>query len=163
VRRVSRVTKLQRIYLPTISAHTARCGAALQICIRKVAPCILLNYLLRYVHFSDRKSQLSPPAEFNAECAIKCCCSLVATVLTTSNAITFIYRHIFSCSSPYSTSYFFTYSFFLSHGRRTCREKLLGRPRYRWTIVLQLRLVEQGRKVWTGFIWLRIRTSGGLL
>jgi hypothetical protein len=44
-------------------------------------------------------------------------------------------------------------------GRRT-----LGRPRRRWedNIKMDLRVVGWGG-VWTGSIWLKIRTSGGLL
>jgi hypothetical protein len=30
-------------------------------------------------------------------------------------------------------------------------------------IILELILGKRGRKVWTGFIWLKIGTSGGLL
>jgi hypothetical protein len=30
-------------------------------------------------------------------------------------------------------------------------------------IILKLISEKRGRKLWTGFIWLRIRTSGGLL
>jgi len=39
----------------------------------------------------------------------------------------------------------------------------LGRPREKREIILQLILEKQWAKVWVGFIWLRIGTSGGLL
>jgi hypothetical protein len=39
----------------------------------------------------------------------------------------------------------------------------LGRPRRRWRIIFIWVFEKQGGKVWTGFIWLRIGTSGGLL
>jgi hypothetical protein len=38
----------------------------------------------------------------------------------------------------------------------------LVRPRNRWSIILDRILGVQIGKVWTGFIWLRIGTSGGL-
>jgi len=38
----------------------------------------------------------------------------------------------------------------------------LGRPRRRWEDNIRKGLRETGGRVWTGFIWLRIRTSGGL-
>jgi hypothetical protein len=38
----------------------------------------------------------------------------------------------------------------------------LGRPRHRWEVNIRMDLREIGW-VWTGFIWLRIGTSGGLL
>jgi hypothetical protein len=38
------------------------------------------------------------------------------------------------------------------------RKRSLGKPRRRWVIILKWILV-----VWTGLIWLRIWTSGGLL
>jgi hypothetical protein len=44
-----------------------------------------------------------------------------------------------------------------------CREELLGRPRHGWRIMLEWILEKQGGKVWAGFIWLKIVTSGGLL
>jgi hypothetical protein len=40
-------------------------------------------------------------------------------------------------------------------------KRLLGRPRRRWQKSLDLRDIGWG--VWTGFIWLRIETSGRLL
>jgi hypothetical protein len=44
-------------------------------------------------------------------------------------------------------------------GKRT-----LGRPRRRWEDNMRMDLREIGwGGVWTGFIWLRIGTSGGLL
>jgi hypothetical protein len=39
----------------------------------------------------------------------------------------------------------------------------LGRPRLRWEIILEWILRKEGGEVWTGCIWLRIRTSGRLL
>jgi hypothetical protein len=41
----------------------------------------------------------------------------------------------------------------------------LGRPRRRWedNIKMDLREIGRGGVVWTGLIWLRIGTSGGLL
>jgi hypothetical protein len=38
-----------------------------------------------------------------------------------------------------------------------------GSPRRRWKTILEWNLGENGGKVWTGFIWLRIETSGGIL
>jgi hypothetical protein len=38
----------------------------------------------------------------------------------------------------------------------------LGRPRCRWVDHIKMDLIEDG-VVWTGLIWLRIGTSGGLL
>jgi hypothetical protein len=38
----------------------------------------------------------------------------------------------------------------------------LGRPRHRWVDNIKMDLREIGM-VWTGSIWLRIKTSGGLL
>jgi len=39
----------------------------------------------------------------------------------------------------------------------------LGRPRPRWEDNIKMDLKEVGWGVWTGLIWLRIRTGGGLL
>jgi hypothetical protein len=39
---------------------------------------------------------------------------------------------------------------------------LLGRPRRRWEDNIRMDLTE-GKKVWTGFIWLRIGTSDRLM
>jgi len=39
----------------------------------------------------------------------------------------------------------------------------LGRPRRRWKMILKWILKEQGGRLWTGLIWLRIGTCGGLL
>jgi hypothetical protein len=41
-------------------------------------------------------------------------------------------------------------------------KKPLGRPRRRWEDNIRMDLREDG-VVWTGLIWLRIRTSGGPL
>jgi hypothetical protein len=38
----------------------------------------------------------------------------------------------------------------------------LGSPKYRWKDNINMDLKESGR-VWTGFFWLRMWTSGGLL
>jgi hypothetical protein len=38
-----------------------------------------------------------------------------------------------------------------------------GRSRHGWEVNVRMDLREMGGKVWTGFIWLRIGTSGGLL
>jgi hypothetical protein len=38
-------------------------------------------------------------------------------------------------------------------------ERSIGRPRRRWECILE----KYGAKLWTGFIWLRLQTSGGLL
>jgi hypothetical protein len=43
-------------------------------------------------------------------------------------------------------------------GRRT-----LGRPRRRWRIILKWILKKWDGEAWTGLIWLRIGTGGGLL
>jgi hypothetical protein len=39
----------------------------------------------------------------------------------------------------------------------------LGRPRCRWEHRITMDLRETGWRVWSGFIWLRIGTGGGLL
>jgi hypothetical protein len=39
----------------------------------------------------------------------------------------------------------------------------LGKPRVRWEDNMKMGLQEMGLGTWTGFIWLRIRTVGGLL
>jgi hypothetical protein len=39
----------------------------------------------------------------------------------------------------------------------------LGRPRCRWKDNIGMGFKEIGGKVWTGYNWLRIGTSGGLL
>jgi hypothetical protein len=38
----------------------------------------------------------------------------------------------------------------------------IGRPQHRWKDTIRMDLRKQGKKLWTGFLWLRIRTSGGL-
>jgi hypothetical protein len=45
-----------------------------------------------------------------------------------------------------------------SEGRRP-----LGRPRRRWKDYIKMDLKEVGWGAWTGLIWLRIRTGGGVL
>jgi hypothetical protein len=42
-------------------------------------------------------------------------------------------------------------------------KRSLGRPRSRWEVNIKLILKKQNTMIWTGLIWLRIRTSGGLL
>jgi hypothetical protein len=42
------------------------------------------------------------------------------------------------------------------------RKRPLGRPRHRWEDVRMI-LGKQGGKVWTGCMWFRIQTTGGLL
>jgi hypothetical protein len=39
----------------------------------------------------------------------------------------------------------------------------IGRPRRRWEDNIRMVLRKYGGKLWTGYIWLRIGTSGGLL
>jgi hypothetical protein len=39
----------------------------------------------------------------------------------------------------------------------------LGRPRYRWEDNIKVVLQEVGWMAWTGLIWLRVGTGGGLL
>jgi hypothetical protein len=42
------------------------------------------------------------------------------------------------------------------------RKRPLGRPNYRWKDNIRVNLKEIGLEVWTGFIWLRMGTSGCL-
>jgi hypothetical protein len=42
------------------------------------------------------------------------------------------------------------------------RRRLFGRLRSRWEDNIWINLREKGKKLWTGCIWLRIWTSGGL-
>jgi hypothetical protein len=42
-------------------------------------------------------------------------------------------------------------------------KRLLGRPRRRWEDNIRMDLRKVWWKVWTGFFWLSVRTSGGLL
>jgi hypothetical protein len=39
----------------------------------------------------------------------------------------------------------------------------LGRPRRRWEDYIRMYFSKTGGKLWTGCMWLRIGTSGGLL
>jgi hypothetical protein len=41
--------------------------------------------------------------------------------------------------------------------------KPLGRPRRRWEDNIEIHLREVGWGAWTGSIWLRLKTGGGLL
>jgi hypothetical protein len=43
------------------------------------------------------------------------------------------------------------------------RKRPFGRPRRRWEDNKIMDLGKYGGDVWTGFIWLRIATNGGLL
>jgi hypothetical protein len=43
------------------------------------------------------------------------------------------------------------------------RKRTLGRPRHRWKDEIRMYIREIGWKVWTGFVWLRVGSSGGLL
>jgi hypothetical protein len=45
---------------------------------------------------------------------------------------------------------------------RPASKRLFGKPRLRWKNNIRMVLKYSGR-VWPGLIWLRIRTSGGLL
>jgi hypothetical protein len=48
-------------------------------------------------------------------------------------------------------------------GRPEGRKEPLGRPRRRWEDSNKIDLQEVGWGAWTGLIWLRIGTGGGLL
>jgi hypothetical protein len=50
----------------------------------------------------------------------------------------------------------------ISVGRPEGRRPL-GRPRHRWEDNIKMELQEVGWGAWTGLIWLRIGTGGGLL
>jgi hypothetical protein len=53
-----------------------------------------------------------------------------------------------------------------THGRGTHgrgENKLLGRLRSRGEDNIRMALREMGVKLWTGFVWLMLGTSGGLL
>jgi hypothetical protein len=39
----------------------------------------------------------------------------------------------------------------------------LERHRHRWEVNINMDIRKEGGRVWTGFIWLRIWTGGGLL
>jgi ribosomal protein S30 len=43
------------------------------------------------------------------------------------------------------------------------RKRQLGRPRRRWDGNIKIDLRKKCGRVWTGFIWLRIGTSSGML
>jgi hypothetical protein len=43
------------------------------------------------------------------------------------------------------------------------RGRPLGRPRSKWEHSVKTDLKGTGEVIWTGFIWLRIGTSGGFL
>jgi hypothetical protein len=42
-------------------------------------------------------------------------------------------------------------------------KRLLGRPRSRWVDNIRMEMERWDGVVWTGLVWLRIRTGGGLL
>jgi hypothetical protein len=46
---------------------------------------------------------------------------------------------------------------------RSERRRPLGRPRCRWVDNVKMDIQEVGWGAWTGLIWLRIGTGGGLL
>jgi hypothetical protein len=48
-------------------------------------------------------------------------------------------------------------------GGKARRKRPLGRPRHRWVTILKWILEREDGMVWTGSIWLRIGTNGGLL
>jgi hypothetical protein len=43
------------------------------------------------------------------------------------------------------------------------RKRPLGRPRHKSKVNIKMHKRNQNWRVWTGLIWFRIRTSGGLL
>jgi len=43
------------------------------------------------------------------------------------------------------------------------RKRTLGRPRRKWEDNIKMDLREVGKEAYTGFIWLRVGTGGGLL
>jgi hypothetical protein len=43
------------------------------------------------------------------------------------------------------------------------RKRPLRRPKHRWKLILECITGKYGGNLWTGFMWLRIGTSGGLL
>jgi hypothetical protein len=47
--------------------------------------------------------------------------------------------------------------------RRSEGKRSLETPRRRWVDNITMGLRERRWEVWTGFIWLRIRTNGGLM
>jgi hypothetical protein len=51
---------------------------------------------------------------------------------------------------------------FLSVGKPE-RKRPLGRPRREWENNIRMELREYGMKMWNGFVWIRVATSGGLL
>jgi hypothetical protein len=46
---------------------------------------------------------------------------------------------------------------------KTAGQKLLQSPRRRWEFNINMYLKEQEGVVWTEFMWIRVRTSNGLL
>jgi hypothetical protein len=50
------------------------------------------------------------------------------------------------------------------HGRdMTCIQSLVGKPTHKWEDNIRVDFGEQGGKLYSGFIWLKIGTSGRLL
>jgi hypothetical protein len=47
--------------------------------------------------------------------------------------------------------------------RKSEGKRLHGRPKHRWEDNIGMNLREIGGMIWTGFIWLWIRTNGRLL
>jgi hypothetical protein len=47
--------------------------------------------------------------------------------------------------------------------RKPEEKRPLGRPRHRWEDNIIMGLKEIGVMLWSGFVWLRIASSGGLL
>jgi len=47
--------------------------------------------------------------------------------------------------------------------RKTEGKRLFERPRRRWEDSIKIDLREMGGKVWTGYVWLRVGTSSGLV
>jgi hypothetical protein len=43
------------------------------------------------------------------------------------------------------------------------RKRTFGRPRLKWEDNIKMDLPEVGKEAYTGFIWLRLGTGGGLL
>jgi hypothetical protein len=57
----------------------------------------------------------------------------------------------------------FTFSYYRKRGLPFVSFiKTLGRPRQRWEDNIKMDLKVKDRRVWAGFIWIRIGKSGGL-
>jgi hypothetical protein len=66
------------------------------------------------------------------------------------------------CSNKFIATKLMTLKHILLLGRPEGRRPL-GRPRRRWEDNIKIDLQEVGWEAWTGLIWLRIGTGGGLL